>query len=468
MKGLKKYLKLIFSAFACVCAVTCAISPVFANSGPRYEEGITASGAVVQGGQSALAVKSEKLTFDIKDFPRTGETNEFRSAVTAEYKFKNTTENAVRTSMAFPAGNLPDYFRFASEEDVPSSIEPTVTVDGVEVAAQVRHTFGSYESFSDSVKLIDDEWFSNGFYNVNLPVTEYVVSMSAEGYDFAYAVGEFTCDKSKARIIGQWIGNDRLRYYFSDDYSPSGPYYFYVLGDASAFECEWHAEVLNGGKFKTVDLPLIFDKTKETTLKEYVLSLRESDSVVGDLDFYNGVVRNFNTGNVFAAYSKNYYDSEFLTWYTYDVEVEPNGSVINTITAPIYPTIDYRYTPSAYNYVYYLSPAAEWQSFGKLEIEIKTEYYLTAQSYYLDMKEIDGGYRAVLDGLPDGELTFSLCSEASPTFWVPSYGGDNFGMAFGIAAIVMVIVIIVLFLAAIIPLAGVIVAIVYLAKSEKR
>lgn len=456
----KGVLKIISAVVALCAALPCAVSPVFANSGPRREHGVTASGAIVQGKKSALAVESEKLTFNIKEFPQHGEAENYGSTVTAEYKFVNTTENAVTTSMAFPLGRLPDYF----ENSATDTYTPEITVDGKEAAVETRHTYGDYDGFAECVKLIGDEWYSGDFYNVDLPVTEYSVYMNFSNYDYARAVGEVTCDASKARYFGNSYVPDEMRYYFQKTTQPVTPFvywsgwkqYFYVLGDDSAFSCEWHAEAEGRRGFERVDLPVTVKKTREMTLKEMVLGLRDDESAVSDLDFYNGVVRQFGDDScALPAYKQYFGDNAFLIWYTYDVEVAPNGSIVNTVTAPIFPTIDYAYTPDVYEYEYYLSPAAEWQSFGRLEIVINTDFYLTEQSVRFDKTE--GGYVAKLDGLPAKELSFSLCTGQDPR-----YERSGFGVAF------LTIVLVVLFAIEIVCLGSVIVAIVYLVKSRRK
>ena len=155
------------------------------------------------------------------------------------------------------------------------------------------------------------------------------------------------------------------------------------------------------------------------------------------------------------AYRQYFGDENFLIWYTYDVEVAPNGSIVNSVTAPIFPSIDYAYDPLVYEYKYFLSPAAGWQSFGKLEIVINTEYYVTGTSVSFDKTE--GGYVATLDGLPSKELSFSMCTEQDPR-----YKRDSFAVAF------FTIVLVVLFAVEIVCLGSVIFAVVYLVKSRKR
>ncbi|MDE7075692.1 MAG: hypothetical protein K2O62_00025, partial [Clostridia bacterium] len=64
-KGLRKFLSAVALLAA---ALPCAVSPVLANSAPRWEHGETAAGTIVRNENSVLAVESEKLTFDICDF----------------------------------------------------------------------------------------------------------------------------------------------------------------------------------------------------------------------------------------------------------------------------------------------------------------------------------------------------------------------------------------------------------------
>lgn len=65
-----------------------------------------------------------------------------------------------------------------------------------------------------------------------------------------------------------------------------------------------------------------------------------------------------------------------MRWYEYEITVEPGANIINTVTAPIYPSIKSDYNPPIYGYTYLLSPAQTWKSFENLEIVINTPYYI--------------------------------------------------------------------------------------------
>ena len=456
----KGVFKIIAAVVALSAAASCAVSPVFAISVPDREQGVTASGAIVRGEKSALAVESEKLTFDIKDFPQYGESANYKSTVTAEYRLVNDTENTVTTSMAFPAGRMPSYFRGS----VADTFTPKITVDGKAAEVETRYTYGTYENVGESVKLIGDEWYSDDFYSADLTVTEYSVNMDFSNYDYAYAVGEVTCDSAKARYLGRGLNYDGMRYYFEKTQQSVTPFanasgglqHFYVLGDASEFTCDWHAEVYGRRGYVIVDLPVTVSQTREMTLKDLALELRDEDSVINDLDFYNGVVRQFEDyACALSVYYQSFEDSRFSAWYTYDLEVEPGGSVVNSVTSPVFPTQEYGYIPDVFMYRYLLPSADEWQSFGSLEIVIKTQFYVSDTS--VSFSETEGGYVAELDELPNGRLAFSLCESPNP-----EYPGDK------VAVTVLTVVLVVLVLVEIVVLAPIIFAIVYLVKSRKK
>ena len=417
---MKKGLIKVLSAVALLAAaLPCAVSPVLANSGPREERGETAAGAIVRNENSVLAVESEKLTFDIVDFPPHWENADYNSTVTAEYKFVNTSSDTVHTSMAFPM-KAGERYRYGDRE-----FAPVISVDGQQIECVTRYTTGKYTDFDEAVKLITDEWYSDDFYNVDLPVTKYTVSVNKpDGYNHVRLSAEVKCDKSKARYIAN---STNLYYYFDFDEGNGSTYaadaqkqalVYYVIGDTSAMSCEWTTEAANDRRgflssYKTVDIPLYINISSADTLKDLILSQRPEDSMINDVDYYNGAVRQLENYS-HAGYLS---DLEFksykaLTWYLYDVEVAPNGSIINKITAPIFPTTQYYYDPYVYEYEYYLSPAAKWASFGKLEVQINSEYYMVKPPK--GFEKCEGGYRAEFSSLPKGELTFKMSTAEKP------------------------------------------------------
>ncbi|MDE6075372.1 MAG: hypothetical protein K2G26_02935 [Clostridia bacterium] len=426
---MKKGLIKVLSAVALLAAaLPCAVSPVLANSGPREERGETATGAIVRNENSVLAVESEKLTFDIVDFPPNWDNADYNSTVTAEYKFINTSSDTVHTSMAFPM-NAGERYRYGDRE-----FEPVISVDGQQIECVTRYTTGKYTDFDEGVKLITDEWYSDDFYNVDMPVTKYTVSVNKpDGYNQVRISAEVKCDKSKARYIAN---GTNLTYYFYFDEGSGGTSFdadtqkqalvYYVIGDTSAMSCEWTIEAANDRRgylssYRTIDIPLYINVSSADTLKDIILSQRPEGSPINDVDYYNGVVRqleNYSHAGFLSDLRFKTYSA--LVWYTYDVEVAPNGSIINKITAPIFPTTFYTYDPYVYEYEYYLSPAAKWASFGTLEVQVNTPYYMVNMPK--GFNKCEGGYRAEFSSLPKGELTFKMSTVEKPSQKHPTRG----------------------------------------------
>ena len=71
------------------------------------------------------------------------------------------------------------------------------------------------------------------------------------------------------------------------------------------------------------------------------------------------------------------------------------------------------YEPPKYDYNYYLTPAKSWASFGELTINVNTTAYMLNSS--IDgFEKVDTGYRLVRNGLPNEDLSFTLCEDEKP------------------------------------------------------
>ena len=108
------------------------------------------------------------------------------------------------------------------------------------------------------------------------------------------------------------------------------------------------------------------------------------------------------------------HSENFLRWYEYEISIPAGGTITNTVTAPIYPSMNTRYEPPIYMYTYLLSPATTWAEFGKLDIVVNTPYYLTESGGEFSFEKTETGYQTSLDGLPEGELEFTLSESAKP------------------------------------------------------
>lgn len=167
-------IKLSAAAVAVVCASSALfglVSPVSvlsveANSGPPWEEGVTADGIYSLHEDSVLEVQSEVLTFDISSLPSDiAEGKNYDARVTAEYTFYNPTDEYVTTAMAFPFGIRPYY----AEELEVTEISDPIKIDGKTADYQIRHTYGKYGEFEKDVHGILPDYMEDDFYSPETP-----------------------------------------------------------------------------------------------------------------------------------------------------------------------------------------------------------------------------------------------------------------------------------------------------------
>ena len=138
-----------------------------------------------------------------------------------------------------------------------------------------------------------------------------------------------------------------------------------------------------------------------------------------EADWYNVIVYLFNMGGKdnSAVLTDIYTTRDILwylmRWYEYEITLKPGEKIVNTVEAPIYPSIDLSYEPGVYGYTYQLSPASTWAKFGELNIDINTPFYMT-ETNRKDFEKNKSGYSFKSDGLPEGELKFSLSEREKP------------------------------------------------------
>ena len=392
-------------------------SVAYANSALKYWEGVTGSGALVSDENVPIIVEKETITFNINEFPSVNYSEEafhnYASNVTAEYNFYNPSEYDVSATLVFPYGNTPMYGYVK-----PSDEKYGIKINGETINSKIRHTYHDHYSYYDfdyteAVPKILDDYVDDTFYSPELPVYKhtYEVSDLSLGNCVAtftlpnaidvryYLVGgsskEVGPDGSKTIGYGTWVKpNDTVVLYVIGKDVEVSDYAFYENYSHDASRCS--------GTFTL--------KSKETlAFKELALLNHDEDSDVLEVDYYNAVVDMLNSGRDLGINMNDY----LMGWYQYELNVTAGGKVINTVTAPLYPNINNSYEPPKYDYNYYLTPAKSWASFGELTINVNTTAYMLNSS--IDgFEKVDTGYRLVRNGLPNEDLSFTLCEDEKP------------------------------------------------------
>lgn len=400
-----------------------------ANSAQSYWEGVDRAGVVITGDNCPIVVEHELLTLDLQEFPQPYYNNEedflaYPGKVTAQYTFYNPSAMTVTAKLLFPFGSQP-WYGAGTDAD---AVKYDILVDGKPVEKKIRHTLSSGDFRLDTdLPLVSDDFVEDTFYSPDLTVTAY-----------KFAISGLDSDTYKAAVVGfdvpKGLGNQR--FYLPEQRGAQrqdngAMRIFASAKNAHVFSLYVFGEPLttmptfqfyqNGGAedSQRISGTATLSHTETLTFKEFALDNWSEETGVSEMDWYNATVADLNNNAknrehpfVYRANYGSFTDS-LMRWYEYEITVAPKTRIVNTVTAPIYPSIDLNYDPDLYGYNYLLSPASTWKSFGSLDIVINTTFYMTHCTLN-SFQKTDTGYKASFDGLPNGELYFELSTSENP------------------------------------------------------
>ena len=427
-----KTLKNILVTAACACMFLPL--PVSANSAIMIWHGTDMSGVVSADEECPLTVLQEDLTFQITDTPDgwfndAGAFREYGSTVTASYTFHNPSDLHVTATLAFPFGTLPAYAYSIAHEDYYECMEQErekyrITVNGQPADVTMRYTWlhgRGYDTGKD-LPLLEDSYHTDAFLHPETPVTVFTykpdiadpekashISASAvingDPDDVRWMM-EPACGVSvteKGTEVTVWASEEEVHLIVLGPEDPAVPAWTFK-------DVETNTET--GGS-------MVLQKRETTTFLDCVLAAKNTFPDMSGHDWYNIFVSSLNTsleGRQF--YSRSFIDpvpqESILRWYVYTLEAEPGETLVNSVTAPVYPDVDMGYKDPVYSYHYLLSPASTWKEFGALNVEIRTGMHLLETSQK-GFEQTEDGHRASFETLPEGELSFELCAVSSPS-----------------------------------------------------
>ena len=413
---------------------------IFANSARMNWKGTDRTGAVVKGEDCPIEVEDEQLTFDLPEFPNISYENndkflEYKGKVTAKYTFYNPADYKVTATLVFPFGKYPDYgyyYDSSKMTDAPPNDTDKfdITVNDKKITKTLRHSLYSEDDIFDidkDIKLLHDGFMKDNFYSPDLPVTKYVYevrNVDEKKYSSAWAEikipafdgkrkywlenGEgFESDEDGSCKLGLWAGMRREAV-------------LYVIGEPVTDIPKWKFYENARDEAKEIAGEMIIKSTEELSFKELALTYYEEKAGVLESDWYNAFVDVFNRHgmeNESGIHTEILRPNDMLRylmrWYEYEITINPHERITNIIEAPMYPDIDKGYEPGVYDYTYLLSPASTWAKFGKLNTDINTPFYMT-ENNQKGFNKTKYGYNFKSDGLPKGELKFSLSESEKP------------------------------------------------------
>lgn len=406
--------------------------PAHANSALREWKGTTAAGTQILDENCPLEVVRETLTFDISVFPyrSVGYDGEYYSydelaTVAAKYEFHNPTDIDVEASLAFPFGVVPSY-----AHRLPTPTEGTVTIDGAAADTTLRYTL--YDMWNDNAidgalsQMSDTYDEDDPLLRRDTPVYAYTYTFTgirAGRGDSPFAVAIYPKGQDRKYIVSSTsyynVGDRGIGDYVEEGSEIT----VYVLGGPLSAPLEW--TVYNHGYEPTRKVlkgaqATLADKVPEMTFEDLAMRYRDENEGILPHDWYNMVVRNLKESYMTEVYlysALKIREDTCMRWYTYTLSVPAHATVTNVVTAPLYPTIHYGSSPNIYTYDYYLSPASVWSSFGGIDIEVRTPYYLLDAYIGEDWTEFADGeevYTFSANALPSGDLRLSVCTVPNP------------------------------------------------------
>ena len=399
---------------------------VSANSAQTYWEGVDRTGVIITDGDCPIVVEHELLTFDLQEFPNYYYDEGYTNKVTAQYTFYNPSDMTVSAKLLFPFGDKNWYY----DPDNTLAEQYDILIDGEPVEKKIRHTlsYGGQFDLEQDLSLLSDTFADDTFYSPELPVTVYKFAIygvdkdtyknATVAFDLPQGQGDRRYNISNSRG-GQLQDNGDIRvvaHFGKNEIS----FALYVFGEPLSVYPEFHFYKDGGAKdSERISGSTRFSGKETMTFQEFALSGWTEESGISEIDWYNAIVADMNANSrtehpvIYQLTNQSRLAENMMQWYEYEITVGPGERIVNTVIAPIFPSINTRYNPTLYDYTYLLSPAQTWKSFGTLEIVVNTPYYIIESSLH-GFEKTESGYALTLDGLPDGELTFTLCASENP------------------------------------------------------
>lgn len=388
-----------------------------ANSAWFKYDGVNSVGAIIKGENCPIVVDREDLTFDIYQDDVGSFYEEYESPtgrVSAKYTFRNPTDITAKAELIFPFGYAPEHYEYETDKDRDNKKYYSVTRDGADIEKRVRNTYKQRRIDYDIVQFdlkADTEYLSEDYIETeelkkDTKVYKYVCHAEG-GYD------------TVQRLVVSWIDDIEGKVFCDFSYCSSDNYRSYETayvncdenGDAVFYSTQDISSSLTikGGRNESIRYN--YEAAGEDTIFNVAMSTYSEGNGVEEVDWYNAFVARYYKCKTFV--NTDFKAEDRFRWYDYILEFAPYQTIVNEVVAPLYPHVTRKYTPRVLEYTYLLSPAKTWAGFGEFHLRINTDMYVKNASVG-KMQKHKGYYVYSCQGLPDGELTFSICKSPAP------------------------------------------------------
>ena len=416
MKGIVKGV----SFFIIVFSLTIFVS---ANAGPTFWQGYPSSSVMLIDEDSPIRVDKENLIFDFTDEGFLDYS--INARVTANYKMSNPTGEISKVQMAFPF--IASIDRLIAKDIVVSFDKKEIPYN-IYIGSTIRGYAGPFSEsshtnydFVDILNTITNEAYRAESFKQTDKGKLYTIDVKPgrdQGINFAI---DFDFDYEKTNILidgfngyGREDGKTKLTAWCYK----AEILEIFVLGGDINFKVSGY---MDGGLEEKTDLFDYEVLTDEVEIGQYLMTYINSDdekdkNQIRDTQLYNLYARALDEYWMKHAglTTKNdllseQYQQRILT-LVYTVEFLENSYSDLCISYNTSGTMDRRKTPKPlYSFDYILNPAKNWESFKDLNIEIippaEAPYIVDSN---IQFTKKDGIYTAILEDLPEDDLTFTL------------------------------------------------------------
>lgn len=402
---MKNKTKALIATITLILMMPFLIVPASALTIPNYYwPGSPTSDGVLLEGENIIMEK-QTVRFDIVDLPSHDDDIKiygYKSRVNVEYNFYNPTDSDAVIRMAFPVGRAPHYDYI--KPDGFDADKYTVTVNGETVDAALRCGYDPEYEYNptEDVKYILNEYLDDGVVSPDMKVTKYTFKSMDIEKSYAYAAFDVNEDELSGSCIyvdpytNGWTlkdGSTRINFYVSSGKVIT----LYVFGEDLSDMPEWKfykdAGVSDGeevgGKMELVS-------TETTTLLDFASGKYDESLGISELDWFNMVAteltKMMSRGVAFTRLEgmNTDYENYGVRILFYEFAVGAGERAVNTLSCPIYPTIDTKYEPDVFTYNHLLAARGVLAT-GEAEITVNTPYYVIDGNG--EIEKTEGGYK---------------------------------------------------------------------------
>ena len=356
-----------------------------------YWPGSYSYGAEIRS-EDRIVIESQTVTIDASEFPAYDDEEgikAYNGTAKTEYSLYNPTDKEITITLSF---SLAEAINYPVDTEIPDVGRYSIMLDGKELQLDLR--YGVNHQWDDKPidgieTMVYDEYKSDEYISQETTVTKYSYRQSGVKDEYAY-VG---FDLFKNHILDSCIyfgeygykvdwNTGKLR--LTSPAAENGEEIeFYVFGDdldtipvLSAYDrIDPDNDARIDGEFEFIGKEMM-------TFSEFVFGYYDEACGVGEVDFYNMAAAEMSSAienrvilSELRGLTRAFIDYR-VAGYVYRITLAPGQRAVHSITIPTYPSVETRFEPPTYTYIYDIPYGNAIILANRIDVNINTKYYL--------------------------------------------------------------------------------------------